>query len=403
VTRGASAGLAAALACLAWILLHLAWYPHGQIVDYSVYQQYGRDIVDSHLVPYRDFRLEYPPAALPVFALASYLGGGDIRTAFQALMLVCFLVLVLTVLAVAGRRAAAFAAIAPLLLGSVVLSRFDLWPAMLAVVGLALLVRGSSTASAVLLATAIAAKLWAAALAPLAVVWIWRRDGRRAALEWLGTTVGVTVLWFAPFVVLSPGGVAHMFHEQFGRTLQIESLGASILMAVHQVFDTSLGVVSGFGSQNVGGSGVHAITAATTIVEIVAVVVAYWLFARGEPSVERLVVACAAVTASLIVFGKVFSPQFLIWLIPLVPLVRRIPAWAIFALALVLTQAYFPRRYWHYTEAYGAPTVVVLCRNLALVALVAYLLYVLSQGSTASSSERASSSVSARSGAQTSG
>jgi hypothetical protein len=172
---------------------------------------------------------------------------------------------------------------------------------------------------------------------------------------------------------------------------------------VHQVFDTSLGVVSGFGSQNVGGSGVGTVTFLTTVVEIVAVVVAYWLFLRGEPSAERLFLACAAVTASLIVFGKVFSPQFLIWLIPLVALVRRVPAWAVFALALVLTQAYFPRRYWHYTQAYAAPTALVLCRNLTLVALVGYLLYALSQGSTASSSERASSSVNARNGAQTSG
>jgi uncharacterized membrane protein len=403
VTRVASAGFAVALVALTWVLLHLGWYPHGQIVDYGVYRNYGDLVVHRHAVPYRDFRLEYPPGALVVFVLPAYLEAHDFRAVFQAAMIVCHISLVLAVLRVAGRRAAAFAAVAPLLLGSVVLSRFDLWPTALAGGALALLVLGSSAGAAVLLATSIAAKLWAAALAPLILIWIWRRDGRRRALEWLAATAAVVVAWFTPFVVASPGGMAHMFHEQLGRTLQVESLGASLLLAVHQVFDTSLGVVSGFGSQNVGGSGVGTVTFLTTVVEIVAVVVAYWLFLRGEPSAERLFLACAAVTASLIVFGKVFSPQFLIWLIPLVALVRRVPAWAVFALALVLTQAYFPRRYWHYTQAYAAPTALVLCRNLTLVALVGYLLYALSQGSTASSSERASSSVNARNGAQTSG
>ena len=403
MTRVASAGLAVALAALVWILIHLGWYPHGQIVDYGVYQRYGDSIDFTHTIPYRDFRLEYPPGALPVFMLTSYLAkGGDFRATFQVLMLVCFVLMVLTVLAVGGRRAAVLAAIAPLLLGSVILSRFDLWPAMLAAAGVALLALGAPAGAAVLLATAFAAKLWAAALVPLAVVWIWKRDGRRRALEWLGVTVLVAAAWFGPFVIASPAGVGHMFYLQLARPLQIESLGSSLLIALHHIGGTSLQVVSTFGAQNVSGTGVGAVTFLTSALELASLAGIYWLFARGEPTVDRLLLSCAAVTTTLIAFGKVFSPQFLIWLIPLVPLARRLPVWALFALVLVLTQVYFPRRYWDYVALHPTETWLVLVRNLTLVGVLAALVYAI-QGSTASSSERASSSVSPRSGAHTSG
>jgi uncharacterized membrane protein len=402
VTRIASAGLAVALAGLVWALLHLGWYPHGQIVDYPVYRDYGDRMVLHHAVPYRDFRLEYPPGALPIFALASRFAYGDFRPTFQILMLLCFLATVLVVLRVAGRRAAALTAIAPLLLGSVILSRFDLWPTLLAVAGIAALVLGSPVGAAVLLATSFAAKLWAAALVPLAVMWIWKRDGRRAALQWLGITALVAAVWFVPFAVASPSGVGHMFYEQLARPLQIESLGGSLLVALHHVAGTALAVPSSFGSQNVAGFGVGAVTFLTGVAEGATLVAIYWLFWRGEPTVDRLLLACAAATAALLVFGKVLSPQFLIWLIPLVPLARRLPVWGLFAIALVLTQVYFPRRYWDYVALNRPEVLLVLARNFALVGLLAALVYAI-QGSTASSSERASSSVSARSGAQTSG
>jgi uncharacterized membrane protein len=317
-------------------------------------------------------------------------------------MLACFMLLVLAVLALAGRRAAVLAAIAPLLLGSVVLSRYDLWPTMLAAGGVALLALGAPAGAAVLLASSFAAKLWAAALIPLAVIWIWKREGRRRALEWLGATVLVAAAWFGPFVVASPAGVGHMFYLQLARPLQIESLGSSLLIALHHLGGTSLHVVSTFGAQNVSGTGVGAVTFLTSALELASLAGIYWLFARGEPTVDRLLLCCAAATTTLIVFGKVFSPQFLIWLIPFIPLSRRLPVWALFAVALVLTQVYFPRRYWDYVALHSTESWLVLARNLTLVGVLAALVYAI-QGATASSSARASSPVSPRSGAQTSG
>ena len=105
---------------------------------------------------------------------------------------------------------------------------------------------------------------------------------------------------------------------------------------------------------------------------------AIWIaFARGSGSRESLVRASAAVLCAFVAFGKVLSPQFLLWLIPVVPLVRgRRGLWAsvLLAVALVLTQVWFPSRYFRYALDFEAGlTWVVLARDLVLLALAAVL------------------------------
>src|SRR5690242_10483528 len=86
-----SAGALLALGA-SWTLLHTGFWGRGQIVDTPVYQAYG-DAVEGGAVPYRDFSLEYPPGALPVFVVPSLLSrSGDAdgyRRVFEALMVAC--------------------------------------------------------------------------------------------------------------------------------------------------------------------------------------------------------------------------------------------------------------------------------------------------------------------------
>ncbi len=143
-SRIAAAALAAvALFAAAWAVLHVGFYTHRQIIDTPIYQRYGNAIAHG-AVPYRDFSVEYPPGALPMFALPGFAEPGrdqdvsdGFRRAFELLMWTCgaaaLLAMASTLRAVGAPPARlwgalTFAALAPLALGSVVLSRFDLWP-----------------------------------------------------------------------------------------------------------------------------------------------------------------------------------------------------------------------------------------------------------------------------------
>lgn len=367
---------ATALVAGVWGILHVGWYGRGQIVDYGVYQQYG-DAIESGAVPYRDFQLEYPPAALPVFVLPSLLSRFNYTHVFQLEMALCLLAIVLAVFVLAGPGAALLAGLTPLALGSVVVSRFDLWPAALAAWALVMLVSRRFTLSAILLGTAFAAKLWPAVLVPFFLVWLVRNHGRRAAAAWSAVTALVAAAWFLPFTVLSPSGVGHSFHAQFARPLQIESLGGAILIAVHDAFGTTLGRVDSFGSQNLGGTGTHLVATLTSVVGAIALLVVWFLYVRSDASETTLVVYCAAAVATVIAFGKVFSPQFLMWLIPFVLSVRTrraIVAIPLFFATLILTQLWFPHHYWDLAIGfYRRPALELLLRDLGVVALAVVL------------------------------
>ena len=97
------------------------------------------------------------------------------------------------------------------------------------------------------------------------------------------------------------------------------------------------------GSQSIDG---HGTLAALSSLCGAAVLVALWIaFARGAADRDRFVRYAAACVCAFVAFGKVLSPQYLIWLVPLVALVsgrRGIAAVALLVAALVATQAWFP-------------------------------------------------------------
>jgi hypothetical protein len=384
--------VAIALFVVSWSLLHVGFYTHKQILDTPVYQRYGNAIADGK-VPYRDFALEYPPGALPMFALPGLAESGHdqevsstFRRAFETLMWLCGAAALLGMAVVLRslRRstvgvcaALVFTALAPLAVGSVILSRFDLWPAAIVVAALAALVSGRLRLGHLLLGLGVVAKLYPAVLVPLAFGFAWRRAGRREALICLGLLAGFAALLFLPFFVLSPGGVWNSFSVQLGRPLQVESLGSALLLAAHHLFGLDVTGSTSHGSQNLAGTGAHAMAIGSTVVQVAALIGIWAMFARGSASRESLVRASAAALVVFVALGKVLSPQFLIWLIPVVPLVRGrrgLLASGLLALALVLTQLWFPFRYFRLALDFEeGMTWLLLARDLVLVAVAAVL------------------------------
>ena len=357
------AAAAGGLFLLCWGLVHLDFWSRGALVDWPTYQRYGDAILNHGLVPYRDFAVEYPPGALAMFILPAAFR--NYAAAFAWEMAVCGLVLIAVVAAI-RREAAFYVALAPVLAGSLILSRFDLWPALLTVAALAALLREHHRLGWGLLGAAVAAKLWPLVLVPLVLAWSYRAGRIRAALVGLAVAAAV----FVPFAIIAPHGLWDSLRGQASRPLQIESLGASLF--------TTFGhpsVISSHGSQNVAGHG--AVAALFALLQVAALVALWIAFARGPATGDRLLRYSAASVCAFIAFGKVLSPQFLLWLIPLVPLVRGVRgliATALLTAALILTQVWFPKHYWPYVSQFARADVVV-ARNLVLVALLVILVW----------------------------
>jgi uncharacterized membrane protein len=385
--RGWTVALTAAIGLFAgsFLLLHTGWYEHRSLSDVGVYQNYGQLVRDGH-VPYRDFTVEYPPAALPAFVLPTFMPW-SYATSFAVLMFVCgigCLIAASVVLDSIDADAAhvvlalGLVAVAPLVLGALFDTRFDLWPVALTLAALAALLRGRAGMGGLLLGVAVAAKLWPLVLAPIGLAFVWRRYGRHAAFVGALSFLAAAAFCIVPFAVLAPGGVWHSLTEQLRRPLQVESLGASLLMAAHHIGGLSLTTVTTHGSQNLAGSLADATGAATTALQIAALIGIWIAFAlRPAPSRAAMLVACAAAVVVFVAFGKVFSPQFLIWLVPLVPLVRGrrgLAASALLCVALVLTQLWFADHYWPLALHYASPwSWFLLLRDLAVVTLAVVL------------------------------
>jgi uncharacterized membrane protein len=386
--RGDVAALVVAAAVFVSLCAALAnvWQANPAITDVPVYERYGNAIEQGY-VPYRDFRLEYPPGTLPAFAVPALLTSGSrsYARAFALEMVLLGLTAILATFAalrslgVRGWRVGlglAPLALAPVLLGSLLLTRFDLYPAALSVAAVALLLAGRDRLGSGVLGAAIAVKLYPAVILPLAVAWTWRRRGRREALVGLGVCVGVAVLVFLPFFVLSPDGVIWSVRRQLDRPLQIESLGSAVLLALHHAAGMPLAWASSHGSQNLIGTVASVTAGVTTVLQLAVLGFIWWRFARSATVTgTRFVEACAAVVVAFVALGKVLSPQFLVWLLPLVGLLlwRRVwPALALLVVACALTRAWFPDRYWRLVFHFdGLASWLVLLRDVALVGILA--------------------------------
>jgi len=381
---GPALAAAAVFVALA-VLVTVAWELLGDAVtDIALYRTYGERVAGG-LVPYRDFSFEYPPGALPALVLPALVTSSveAYRVAFVAeLAIVGALAVLAFDLALrrsgppAGDRRVVLAVIAltPLLLGGVVLTRFDLIPAALVALAAALMATGRLRTAALVVGAGAAVKLYPAVLVPLLVVAAWRRAGRReAALVAVLAAVPV-LLVYLPFVVLAPDGVADSLGRQLGRPLQIESLGAGALLALHHVFGMSLEWSSGSGSQNLTGTTADVVAVTQGAVQAAALVLVWVGFARGPATPERLLRFSAAALVAFVALSKVLSPQFLVWLVLLVPLVggtrSRAALW-LTVLACALTAIWFPARYWELVREFDPlASWLVLVRGLTLVALL---------------------------------
>jgi len=342
-----------------------------------LYQGFAEAVLDGH-VPYRDFFMEYPPGALAVFLPPAAFGSSHYNAAFKCLMALCGVATLLLIASLLVRLGVSTArlwaavllfALSPLALGPISLNTYDAWPALLTLAALALLLAGRDMAAFALLGAAFAAKVYPVVLVPPAVIFVWRTRGRGLALRALAAFATVAALFVVPFLALAPHGLAASFRAQAARSLQVESLGGSLLAVSDRLGLYSATVVHRTGhaiSYDLVGSLPETLAVLSSIAQAFAVVAVAWLYLRGRDDPRRLAVAFTAAIAGFLALTRFFSPQYLVWLVPFVLLLEP-AAWLLAGAALVLAQVWF----FHYSDVFalGGYVWLVLIRDLLIVAL----------------------------------
>ena len=382
-----TARVAVLLAALATFTLACLFGPGGLLTswhapDVGYYAQLGRRMVAGQ-IPYRTLYVEYPPGALPIFLLPAVSQSHYVEL-FKVLMAICgalTLGVVAWTAALQRRSPAGTAlaltpvAVAPVVLGSVFLNRYDPWPALLAALGLALLLAGRSRGAAAALALSALAKIFAIAAVPIAAASTLRRRGRASLRRAVIAFAAVLAVVLVPFAALGPGGLRFSFTVQLTRHLEVESLGASLLLAADRLGLYHATIVSGTpGSRDLAGALPTAVGVLSTLLELAAIVVVWLVYVRGRDEPGRLVAAFAAAVVAYVAFGKVLSPQYVVWLLPLVPLVRGrrgLVATGLLLGAMALTRIEFAR--FGSLNHVGPVVWVLLARYAVLVGLFALL------------------------------
>jgi uncharacterized membrane protein len=359
---------------------------HHRYGDVGIYAHYAHEMTSGHW-PYRDFYDVYPPLAQPLFFVVRLLPG-PFATSFKWTMAFCgaaaLVLLVLAIRASLVRRAVAVAvmAISPLIVGPVFLNTYDLFPALLTIAAVLAFLHGRARTTYVLLALAVAAKVFPLVLLPIVLIESWEQGGRdavRRAIAWFG---GVLVLVHLPFAVMGPGGLRFSYWVQLRRGLEIESLAGSVLLVLDRLGLHSVTLRdTAAGSRDAAGTLPDALAVVSSLVVVSAALYVAWLYLRGH---RDRVLACAAAVTAFVAFNKVLSPQYLAWLVPLVPAAGLLAA-GVLVVALVLTRAEWNRFVLPHGTVHHWGEVLswwILARDLVLVALFALLVLKLRAGAT---------------------
>ncbi len=375
-----------ALWCFTHLLLVFLLYsnntPYGD-VDYYF---------DSFSEPGNGAMSEYPVVGLWLAQLVFLVAGSSFSVFTYAFIASCFLIdaIFFWVLLKVGslstnksyvNTAALFWAFFSPAVGHVAVLRLDLLPA-LAVGAAALALHKWPQISAFFLAGATMMKLWPGILITGLV------SGWRNRMTYLNlASFAVSIIGFA--IIISIGnGVQRLLSPlgyQSERGLQIESIAATPFMFLRELPGTDYSVeYAASKSYEIYGSGVDtAITITSVLFIVVFIFAAAWAiraFLTNTWNPDHILVLWLLLIVLLMVANKVFSPQYMMWLGPLMAVILlRYPTsnWAktiaaLIAATAIIGQVVYPYAYDYMldtTTGSMLPVLALVLRNVLVVVL----------------------------------
>jgi Glycosyltransferase family 87 len=369
--------LVSRLVLVAIILGAIPW-PE-QVNDLTIYARWVQESLQHGRFPTDDM-WQYPPLAGPVFVLGAWLPGE--RLGFVTLFL-GFDAAIMAMLTQQARRSGLGAgtrlwALLPLIVGPLLLARFDVVPTAFAVA--AVLLAARPMASGALAATGAWLKVWPV----LVLAALRRRDLPRGVAGALAASAVI-----AGALVVATVDPLSFLAGQRDRGLQIESLAAWPFL-VARLAGAPVEVVYRYGAHEIDAAGVDTVAGGVVVLTVILLGVVAVQRLRGVlDEVSGADVALATVLFT-VTTSRVFSGQYFIWLLALAAVTLGDPAsrmrrtTALLIAAGVATQIVYP---WLYSALLDGSPVAVAVQTvrvgLTAAAAVVALVVLLRPGSAA--------------------
>jgi hypothetical protein len=368
------------------IMVYLTvWVWHSGMQDIGEYAHYAQAFW-AQSPRLQQFPLEYPPLALLPFTL-TLIPASDPAIPFAIGMGVIILAMYAGFIHWAGRRPALIFMLYLLLSEQALMTaRFDIFPALLAVGALWAAERHHFAWAQALLALGTLVKIYPLFFVPLvmlAEIRFCAQDGPMARRDWralvvrlsrsVGGGVGIVMAGLLVVQWRSPGAALAPISYAAQRPVQVESAPATISW-LGSLLGAPVAQVYTYHSVNWVGSLPNALLPLTLPALVVGCGLVYLWYARGNLTLAGAFLATLGV---VLLTNRVFSTQYLIWIVPFAALVEGLDAaWIVLCLLQAADDALYPYDYSFYT-----PTnvfwflVVAACRNALLLYVTARLFW----------------------------
>jgi hypothetical protein len=296
----------------------------------------GRDDTDIYLryatmmregkVPYRDYRVEYPPLALPLFLAAALVSreAAGFKIAFAVEMLVFNAA---TVWLVASwvertqgpgrvRERLVWYTVSYLLLSRLMVSRYDAAPMLLAFAASTWWFSGHRERGGIAAALGTLTKVYPAVIALVAATWDLTRPSRsrgRGLMAFVAVILIGTLAWFATGGI---HGVSESLGYQLDRGFEFGSLYSGAQMLAVKAIGDEIAVVRDHAAWSSVTRWSPRLLPLVLPIQAATILIVCGLFVRR--GMTEGVRYCGAAILAFIITGKVFSPQYLIWLLPFI-------------------------------------------------------------------------------------
>ncbi len=393
-----------------WVVIHTilflavftaltwAWYdaPTPGVIEKIV----ACNILDGQ-IPYIDFECEYPPVALLIFLIPGLL----FKTlpayyiAFTAEMLIFDILAIFLITYIAKRinisKAKALTGYTLLIAftaGPLVTQRYDLAAAVMVLAAVAAFIGGKNKTAWGVLALGVMAKIFPIVVAPFFAIWMLMKKQYSQLVKGIAVFGGVVLVTILPWLIMDAKSLWTMFAYHLDRGLHAESVYGSFIILAQMFGFTNVDYDFNYGSFNI--TSVLADNLANYSFYIMAIVLVILclffilqsykiqiLTVNSESSqieMKTLLIRFVAIAIMVfLIFNKVFSAQYMVWICPLIPLLnirRNNLVIMLLLVAGILTIYIYPFNYLEFEYFENLPVFLMANRNIIMIIVFVLML-----------------------------